>query len=78
MHFALSQPDVQRAKMRLYAVIEATKGLARLHNRRIWLAVQKGLRRRAHGRPGLSGVVRRLGKPRDRYAVIFVGTFLLA
>ena len=34
LHFGQSQPDVQRAKMRLYAVIEATQGLARLHNRR--------------------------------------------
>ena len=41
LHFAMSQPDVQRAKMRLYAVIEATKGTARLHNRRSFYAANK-------------------------------------
>lgn len=34
LHFGLSRPDLQRAKMRLYAVIEATRGTARLHDRR--------------------------------------------
>jgi glycosyltransferase involved in cell wall biosynthesis len=34
LHFALRQPDVRLAKMRLYSVIEATKRTARLHNRR--------------------------------------------
>ncbi|MBV8129432.1 MAG: glycosyltransferase family 2 protein [Planctomycetaceae bacterium] len=41
MHFALTQPDVQRAKMRLYAVIEATQGTARLHNRRTGYATNR-------------------------------------
>ncbi len=41
LHFAFSQPDVQRAKMRLYAVIEATEGTARHHNRRSGYAADR-------------------------------------